>query len=385
MYCRYCGKAIPNDSNFCPNCGASLNEKGNAHKISMPKFIGNHKTMSCVYLVWLLMHITIFFFSSPKGFKYVGYRRGHRHIREDYDLSDAFYPFNEPLGNILNGENYNCSFIENIDVYDRSELFFYTILIPIMIFGLIRILSYIFSLLKKIKRNQNQKTNVNIEEEIESKQQDSMKKETESYISKVIVTDTKIQSQEELKQDDLVNTDNTIKEMPLFSRFVGSFIDKIIILIIFVTCIVAISPYDAPERLGAYIGVCMFSSNSYGCYEELDMVLSFAFILLNFIYYVVSESILHASPGKWMLGGVTIDNDEDKIGFEKAMTRGVYGGALMICSYLLHLQGIFAIILVIILYFLILDIPIFFKKKSLLDICTGTMYVKKKLTRNNNH
>ena len=371
MYCRYCGKEIPNDSKYCSNCGASLNEFRHAHKVSMPKFIGNHKIMCCVYFVWLLMHITIFFFSSPKGFKYV------RYIREDYDLSDAFYPFNKPLGNILNGENYNCSFIENIDVYDQSELFFYTILIPIMIFGLIRILSYIFTFLKKIKRNQHQKTNVNIEEEIESKQQDSMKKETESYISKVIVTDTKIQSQKELKQDDLVNTDNTIKEMPLLSRFIGSFIDKIIILIIFALGVIIISPYDAPERLGAYIGVSLFSSNSYGYYEELDMIISFAFILWNVIYFVAFESILFASPGKWMLGGVIIDSADEKISFEKAMTRGVCAGALMIGLYLLHLQGIFAIILVIILYFLILDIPIFFKKKSLLDICTGTIYAKR--------
>ena len=106
------------------------------------------------------------------------------------------------------------------------------------------------------------------------------------------------------------------------------------------------------------------------------MIISFAFIMWNVIYFVVFESILFASLGKWMLGGVIIDSSDEKIGFEKAMTRGVCGGALMIGLYLLHLQGIFAIILVIIFYFLILEIPVLFTKKSLLDIFTGTTYAK---------
>lgn len=381
MYCRYCGTEIPNDSNFCPNCGASLNDKGKAYRFSLPKIIDNHKIMSCVYLVWFLMHLTIFFFSSPKGFKYIGrYRRGYGHIREDYDLSDAFYPFDKPLGNILNGEKCHFSFFDNINVYDKSELFFYSVFIPVLILGLIKLLSYIFSLLKKVEWNHFHKVNVNIRNEGNRyRQQDPVAPQKEFILKKVIDKNIEMLSQKKSKQDNIAadTIDETIKEMPLFSRFIGSIIDKIIILVIFVAGIVVISPYDAPERLGAYIGVCMFSSYSYGGYLELDMVLSFVFILLNFFYYVVFESILHASPGKWMLGGVAIDNDEDKIGFEKAMTRGVYGGALMIGSYLLHLQGIFATILVIILYFLILDISVFFKKKSLLDICTGTMYVKK--------
>ena len=33
MFCRYCGKVIPNDSIFCPCCGAKLEEAASNIKI----------------------------------------------------------------------------------------------------------------------------------------------------------------------------------------------------------------------------------------------------------------------------------------------------------------------------------------------------------------
>ena len=374
MYCRYCGKEIPNDSNFCPNCGAWQKEKVVERDSKLKNFFSCHKILLCSYVLWCLIHIGLFLFSTPK----FSYKYGRKWYGEDYDydLSDGFYPFNKTLTEIFQGYSYDFSFWGNVNVYDTTELFTYIVLIPVIIIVLAKYYIYMRSIFKKLKTRY-----------IQRKIEDAKKKE-----NNYIVVNHNNAKKETIKSDEsiqliiqTIKDDNSeeplsvedIQEMPLLRRFVGSIIDKIVILIIFVLGVIVISPYDAPERLGAYIGVSLFSSNSYVYYEELDMIISFAFIMWNVIYFVVFESILFASLGKWMLGGVIIDSSDEKIGFEKAMTRGVCGGALMIGLYLLHLQGIFAIILVIIFYFLILDIPVLFKKKSLLDICTGTIYVKK--------
>lgn len=372
MYCRYCGKELPNDSNFCPNCG--VNQKESDSKLK--DFFHGHKILFYSYGVWCLIHIGLFLFSMPKG--------QHRHrgrtgwYSEDYDLSEGFYPFDESLSDIFQEKEYVLSFLKNVNVYDSSELFVYIIIIPIVILGLLKCCFWMFALLKTTKTQY-----------IQHKIEDAKKKE-----NNYIVINHNNANKETLKSDDsikiIVQTikedtskeqtpiERDIQEMPLLHRFVGSIIDKIIILIAFVIGAITNSPYDGLEILGSYVGLCIFTPNNYGYYIDIDMLISFSFILWNVIYYVTSESILSASPGKLVLGGVIIDSSDRKIGFEKAVIRGVCGGVFMAGSYFLHLQGIFAIILVVILYFLILDIPVLFKKKSLLDICTGTMYVKKK-------
>ena len=370
MYCRYCGKELPNDSNFCPNCGANQKESDSKLK----NFFNCHKILFYSYGVWCLIHIGLFLFSMPKGQYHHRGRTGW--YSEDYDLSEGFYPFDESLSDIFQEKEYVLSFLKNVNVYDSSELFVYIIIVPVVILGLLKCCFWMFALLKKIKPQYIQRKIENAKKENNYivVNHNNAKKEPQKRDDNIKII---VQTIKEDTSKEQTPIEEYIQKMPLFSRFIGSFIDKIIILIIFACGVIIISPYDAPERLGAYIGVSLFSSNSYGYYEELDMIISFAFILWNVIYFVAFESILSASPGKWMLGGVIIDSADEKISFEKAMTRGVCAGALMIGLYLLHLQGIFAIILVIILYFLILDIPIFFKKKSLLDICTGTIYAKR--------
>jgi hypothetical protein len=79
-----------------------------------------------------------------------------------------------------------------------------------------------------------------------------------------------------------------------------------------------------------------------------------------------------------MLGGVILDSADDKISFGKALTRGLCGGALMAGTYfLLHLQGGLTNTVVVVVFFLLLDLPVLFTKKSLLDLCTGTTYAKR--------
>ncbi len=64
-------------------------------------------------------------------------------------------------------------------------------------------------------------------------------------------SDTVVLQQEVQPQNDasLAETEEEVKEMPLLTRFVGSIIDKILILIIFVVGFTAISPYGAPGKM----------------------------------------------------------------------------------------------------------------------------------------
>jgi hypothetical protein len=228
-------------------------------------------------------------------------------------------------------------------------------------------------------------------------------------------SDTDILQQEIQPQDEepLAEVEEEVKKMPLFSRFIGSIIDKILILFIFVFGSIAISPFGAAGKLGKYSGLLnvpvsnyeyidKVAMNSYGVYNEgvsqyyqdkerlandpphigstleLDMSITFTFILLNLLFYIIFESILSASPGKRMLGGVILDSADDKISFGKALTRGLCGGALMAGTYfLLHLQGGLTNTVVVVVFFLLLDLPVLFTKKSLLDLCTGTTYAKR--------
>lgn len=428
MYCRYCGKELPNDSNFCPSCGKKQKNESSVRKTNLENILKEHKKISYAYLVWLLLHLTLFLSSTKK-------------------CPDGFYPWNKSISYLLgDGSYYHFSLLDEYNVYDFSEFFFYTIVFPIVIFGIIRLYPIVLPSLKKLKGNYNhwKESNAKKREDYQaniSAYKAQPKEETivepvqispvvkevaipEQQESEVVGGDVdikggrgsdadllqqgvEIQSQDEAP---LAETEEEVKKMPLLSRFVGSIIDKIFILIIFVAGFTAISPYGAPGKLGRYSGLLSVpvsnyeyidkaAMNSYGTYYEgvsqyyqdrellandqphigstleLDMSITFTFIFINLLFYIFFESILSASPGKRMLGGLILDSADDKIGFVKALIRGLCGGALMAGTYfLLHLQGGLTNTVVVIVFFLLLDLPVLFTKRSLLDICTGTSY-----------
>ena len=429
MYCRYCGKELLNDSNFCPNCGKKQKDEGSVRKTSLEYILKEHKKLSYAYLVWLLLHLTLFLSSTKNN-------------------PDGFYPWNKSISYLLGGGSYyRFSLLDEYNVYDFSEFFFYTIVLPIVIFGIIRLYPMVLPSLNKLKDNykkwqesnakkideyqgnisaykaqQNEETIVEpvqispiVKDVAIPEQQESEVDSEEADIKGKSGSDTDVLQQEVQPQNEasLAETEEEVKKMPLLTRFVGSIIDKIFILIIFVVGFTAISPYGAPGKMGTYIGlrntpldlyeyIDKSQMNSYGTYNdgvsqyyqdmerlandpphigstlELDMSITFTFILLNLLFYIIFESILSASPGKRMLGGVILDSADDKIGFGKALTRGLCGGALMAGTYfLLHLQGGLTNTVVVVVFFLLLDLPVLFTKKSLLDLCTGTTYAKR--------
>ena len=460
MYCKYCGKELPNDSNFCPNCGKEHNEWSDSRPIArITKLVIKHKIFFYIYAGWILLHITLFLFSTRKG--YVSNPRSIRY--EMVDISDDFYPFNMSIGEILNGKSYIFSF--NINVYDSSELFFYTIIFPLFLYLLYKLLLNGLTFIRKTapvifhrKKNNFQSrqlinyksgdNTIEITKENspkgvfhgwEAKDQETSRDEhslknaeqVDEIISPPIIdvaskdskttenmeenTSIPIQDESPLldpSTDKIISSENKDKKFPLSLRLVGSIIDKIELVIIFAVVFFIISPYGASGKLGLYTGLLNTSPNtyefidraqmnSYGTYhegvskayqdlerlktepphigstKELDMNVTYSFILLNLIYYILFESLLSASPGKRLFRGVLLDCYDEKIEFSKALLRGFYGGILMVgIYYLFHFLIGLSNIIVIIIFFLMLDLPVFFTNKSLLDIITGTYYAK---------
>lgn len=365
MYCRYCGKELPNDSNFCHNCGKKVKDSITLESVKTSKFVEFmrvHKKALYLYFSWLLLNVCLLIFAIPKGTNQNG-----SIYRAD------FYPFTRPLAEIFEGKNFYVNILK-VERYDFSELFFYVVLLPCVIFGMVKCFQRMPTLFKKLR----------------------------GYY--VPSKGMRLKSGE---------NDSDVKKMTLLPRLLGSFIDKFLILILFVLVSVAISPYGAPGRLGIYYGlrntppslyeyIDRGEMSRYGTYSEgiskhfqdmerleslpphigytfeLDMSITFMFILLNIIYYVLFESLLSASLGKWIFKGILIDGTNRRIGIGKALSRGLCGGALMAGTYLfLHLLGGLTNIVVVIIFFLLLDIPVLFTKNSLLDLCTRTMYVKR--------
>ena len=442
MYCRYCGKELSNDSKFCSNCGKNQKITPSLSKTKFEDFIKGHKVLSYTYSLWVTLHITLLLCSEKEH-------------------SIGFYPWNGSINYVLRvynspyynyyKDNLDVSLLDRYNVYDLSEFFFYTILFPIVVWGIIKIIKtgfvrlhpYVLTLQRKLKERYNEWKETNakkvavhhenafmykmplesivIPAPIQIKPMAEKKSCSEQQKTKNITVnnedDADTNTLKTEKKQHGIDTNIEVKEMSILSRFAGSIIDKILILILFVASSLMISPYGAPGRFGTYVGLLNSSPrnyeyidniamNRYGTYKEgvsqyyqdmeqieneaphigstleLDMTITFTFILANLIFYILFESILSASPGKRLFRGVIYDSDDEKIGFNKALTRGLCGGAMMAgIYYLLHVQGGVSNAMVVLIFFLILDIPVLIKRKSILDMCTGTIYkqqVKKK-------
>lgn len=206
-----------------------------------------------------------------------------------------------------------------------------------------------------------------------------------------------------------------MKSMSLFRRLLGSVIDKVLILIIFVVAFTIINGEStATYRLGTYYSIGTNSPSSYefitlnsllvidngwplkyfkeseddillkykdedivGMVRSFDLTITFAFIFLNILYYLLSEIFLAASVGKRIMGGqIRDDLLEDRINTSDAFKRAIIGGVLMAFAVGLRFLLDINYIIVIIAFFLIIDIFVIFKRKSLIDILSKVTYVE---------
>lgn len=142
MYCKKCGKEIPNDANYCSCCGANQgNNNGYIVRVInvIRKFVNEHKKIFYLYCGWCIFHVYLYVASS-KTYVYYNSNTGGGRV----DVRNMFYPFNSSLSDIINGDKYSVSFFDYVNFYDFSELFFYLIIFPLVIYGIIKIISRCF-------------------------------------------------------------------------------------------------------------------------------------------------------------------------------------------------------------------------------------------------
>lgn len=182
--------------------------------------------------------------------------------------------------------------------------------------------------------------------------------------------------------------------MNIYYRILGSLIDKLLIVILFVALFLAFYQYSAPAYLGTFWGGCFYETpNIYplteasGCeysLKEIDISVVAIFCIANFIYYFLFEAILKASLGKYICGGVAYTEDENPISVKDAFIRSLVLQLFIITAVLIRFSLLsVSYFILIILFFCILDLPVFFKKQSLVDIATNTIYLRKKAIEEN--
>lgn len=202
-----------------------------------------------------------------------------------------------------------------------------------------------------------------------------------------------------------------MNNMPLFRRFIGSVIDKLIILILFIAIFIVMD-YHVMGKLFYYLFIIMKSSPStyhyigevdvsyvhFGFYNDsgrdfiqefytpdmyegivrtFDLKLTFGFILLNVVYYLVCELKFKASLGKYLLGGILIDNFDNKITINDIIVRTLSATVLMASFVGFRFLFNTNYYLIILLFFIAIDFTVFIQGKSLIDKYANVRYVKR--------
>ena len=194
--------------------------------------------------------------------------------------------------------------------------------------------------------------------------------------------------------------------MLLWKRFVASVLDKIAILIIFVLVMLFIqyTPYTASGHMGRYIGMMSIPPSHYDNIDKvpkeresktieiseyyqkqeaynlskegkqtclvLDLTITIWFIIINVLYYLLSELIVGASFFKALLGGKLYDYDGNKLGASQIIQRNFLFGFILGLSVLLRFILNINYIITLIMFFILYDIYIFKSKQNILDKLT---------------
>lgn len=200
-----------------------------------------------------------------------------------------------------------------------------------------------------IQENVVEETLTNYEKQIERQER------IEDYVNED--AEKEFDDDEDVYVDNSSDAEEEIKTMPLFRRFIGSIIDKIFILTLFMVGMIIFDPYMDTDQSVTY------------------------FVWFNLFYYMSSE-LTGASLGKKFLGGLAIDMRNyrrgvlSKIHFIVVLFRGLIGGGLIyFFIQLIHVEMGLSYIKVAFYFFLCMDMPVFFTKRSLLDLLTDTIYV----------
>ena len=204
-----------------------------------------------------------------------------------------------------------------------------------------------------------------------------------------------------------------MKLMPLYRRLFGSIIDKLLILLFFLLGFAAVEGNKSIDRGFTYLSIANFAPSMYeyitlnslyiidfgypvrysprseeelieryakydyvGMVKSFDLTITTSFTILNILYYLLSELFLGASVGKYLMRGRAVDYLlGERITSTDAFKRAIIGGLLMFLAVWLRFLFDVSYLIVIVLFFLIIDIPVFFKRRSLIDILSKVSYI----------
>lgn len=173
--------------------------------------------------------------------------------------------------------------------------------------------------------------------------------------------------------------------MNIFKRLIGSLFDKIILIFLFGFLSFMFFP-DSARILGIFLGGVFYTStdsypwteaaanNAYSL-KRIDHLVVYSFTILNMLYYFICELTLKASLGKYIMGGRCVDIFDNKVDMSSSFLRAIALGIfIFIAIQIRAFVTIISYTTTIIIFFLIVDISVLFRKRSLIDIVTGTYY-----------
>ena len=166
-----------------------------------------------------------------------------------------------------------------------------------------------------------------------------------------------------------------------FKRRLGAtLVDKILIMVLFIILLLVVSPYGTPGILGRYTVLMNLSPSEY--YDQklflIDQLITSVFIIVNFIYFLLSEFIFRASPGKRMFGLIVLSKNSTVVNKRRILKRNLIFLCLMITAVLIRYILDTNYVIAIIFFFIILDIPVFIKNQSLIDLISNTFIIRRK-------
>lgn len=173
--------------------------------------------------------------------------------------------------------------------------------------------------------------------------------------------------------------------MNLVKRGLGSIIDKVIIIVAFVlVSFLLFGMYGMPGMLGTYVACMGFTPDEYSHLEQyspysLDFQVTALFVVLNIIYFFVSECFLKATVGKYMLGGIMVDANEKNIDTAKIAKRCSMLTLMMLIAIMIRWMFNTTYWTVIIIFFLVNDLPVLLmnSRQSMVDFLSSTFLVTK--------
>lgn len=170
-----------------------------------------------------------------------------------------------------------------------------------------------------------------------------------------------------------------MKAMNLVKRGLGSIIDKVIIIVALVlVSFLLFGMYGMPGMLGTYVACMGFAPNEYSSYS-IEFQVTALFVVLNIIYYFVSEYFLKATVGKYMLGGVLVDTNEKRVDTARIAKRCSVLTMMMLVAIIIRWLFNTTYWTVIILFFLVNDLPVLLmnSRQSMVDFLSSTFLVAK--------